>query len=290
MVGLRTRQGGRNATQAAVPYWRTCRDCGATLPLDDGHYVVSHRLAKTGRKRFRNECRICNSRKVREADKAMRSNPATREAYLAKRRAINDRFLAEHPDKAEEYRRRRSETVAIRTREQRDADNARKRDRYARDPERMRARAREDYARNRALKRQQLRESYARRKADPERWAHYLETQRQWTRENRDRINENRRIWIRLRAEREGRRMRKSHIQRKPEPLGVEILPVAPVKDFLDRLVERYGLSEAGLMASVDPTFVSRVLRGEVDTIRFDTADRICSSLDFNLFDFWPDA
>jgi DNA-binding Xre family transcriptional regulator len=292
MVGVRTRQPGRNASRASVPFWRTCRDCGNTLPLDDVHFAVTHRLTKArgSRQRFRNECRMCNVRKAREADKAMRTNPATREAYLAKRRAVNNRYLAEHPDKAEEYSERRSVAQAMRTREQKDADNQRKRERYERDGDRLRAVAREDYARNRAKRRQQLREAYARRKADPERWAHYRDMQQQWAAENRDRINENRRIWIRLRAEREGRDMRKSHLERKLEPLAVESLPVAPIQGFLGRLAERYGLTEAGAMASVDPTIVARIIKGEIASIRFDTADRICSSLNFNLFDFWPEA
>jgi hypothetical protein len=292
MVGLRTRQRGRNATRAAVPFWRTCRDCGETLPLDNVHFVVTHRLTKAhgSRQRYRNECRMCNVRRAREADRAMRSNPATREAYLAKRRAVNNRFLAEHPDKAEAYSQRRSAAQAMRTREQKDADNRRKRKRYERDGDRMREQAREDYARHRAKRRQQLREAYARRKADPERWEHYREVQRQWAKENRERINDNRRIWVRLRAEREGRRFRQPRVEREPEPLSVESLPVAPIVGFLNRLVERYGINEAGAMASVDPTLVSRIIRGKVETIRFDTADRICSSLEFNLFDFWPDA
>lgn len=265
----------------AVEEWRECNSCGDKLPLDRHHYAVASRR-KDGGECLSRKCRRCRAQSTLEADKAMRSNPATRDAYLAKRREINKRWLDKHPERKREYNRRSAER---RTPEQQEALNRAKRERYPDRAEEHRQKERERYHRNPERVRAKQRAAYRRMKKDKKRWRHYLAMQRRWREENRERVLENRRIWTRLKAEREGRAMRPG----KPRPEPRITLPVVePLSTFIERLVNAYGQLEAAAMAGVDGKIIRQIVMRQ-GTLTLNVADTICTRLNFNLFDFWPE-
>lgn len=271
----------------AVTEWRACKECADVLPLDRHHYAPTY-VRKDGITRYRRTCRHCTVLAVQARDRMMRSLPETREAYLAERRRLFKQYAERNPENAAKWKAHKK--YARRTEEQRERYNANRRRRYAENKEESRRKAREAYHANIDARRASLRASYARRKADPIRWAEYREHQKRWSDENRDRVNENRRMWTRLQAEREGRKFyarkgRKAEIVERFDPL-----PVAPLTDTIARLVDHYGITAVCAMTRVDHKYIKLILsNAEGATVPFDAADRICCGLGYNLFEFWPE-
>jgi hypothetical protein len=290
-----------------VDEWRECRECNNRCPLDRWHFQPTHIRKSDGEQSYRRKCRVCESRKATDRDKQYRNDPNRREAYLAHRRAANARYLETHPDKAAQFATAKKEANRI----------ALPRARRELTPEERRAAARkqrERYHKRKARESKRNREAYYRRRNDPVAWARYLEVQRRWIAENRERVNANRQRWYaanaerlneakrqwhqenrdrvnderrinrRLQAEREGRTMRLG----KSIPQPRESLPVAPVASYIERLAHAYGSSEVAELAGVDGKTIRHILSREGD-ISFNTADTLCVRLGFNLFDFWPE-
>jgi ribosomal protein L40E len=278
---------GVTATELAVSEWQGCRECLARLPLDAGHFQTTYRRKTDGVMRYRHICRRCEAARVSRRDRELRTNPETRDAYLAKRREITRDYEERHPEQAE--KRKASDREYAKLPEVKAQRNAKRRQRYAADIEASRARGRERYHRNPERSRQILRETYARRKADPARWARYAEAQRQWSAEHRDQINENRRIWHRLKAEQEGRQVRGYRIDRRT-PETMDSLTVHPIAPVVARLVDAYGMHDVAVMTNLSARLLARIVANEPDAvIAFDSGDQLCCALGYNLFDFWPD-
>lgn len=267
----------------AVEEWRECARCSDQCPLDRHHFAPTY-TNRDGRVSYRRVCRRCDSERVKAHDRALRANPETREEYLAKRRAIHASYAERHPDKVAAWK--DADNERGKTPEERAKANARRRERYARDIEASRERAREAYHADIERSRERQRQRYQRRKDDPERWARYQEAQRAWANANRERVRENHRIWVRLHAEQEGREFRKGKRREAEEFPPVSVVPIMPV---IKRLCERYTPSGASAITGADHKVIKTILSG-TGTITFDMADRICCRLDYNLWEFWPDA
>jgi hypothetical protein len=241
----------RRRAATPPPVERRCPQCGEVKPLDADHFYLNARPGSAPSRRLDRWCKDCRRRKAAEMRARNRDSMNARKAQ------------------------RREEIRASWTPEQWEAERTLKRESArrsrARDPERIKA---------------NQRASRARVKTDPERLR---------------KLRESRRIAYRLRAEREGRQVRTKHAERDRDEIELNMrrLPAGPLAEAVQHHVARLqrdhgndGLwSREAILERLGTTerTVFAWLRGERDTVNWDTADTILTRCDLLALDVWDD-
>jgi ribosomal protein L40E len=217
---------GVTATELAVSEWQGCRECLARLPLDAGHFQTTYRRKTDGVMRYRHICRRCEAARVSRRDRELRTNPETRDAYLAKRREITRDYEERHPEQAE--KRKASDREYAKLPEVKAQRNAKRRQRYAADIEASRARGPGEVSPEPGEESANPPRDVRAAEGLTRRVGHGTRKRNANGRQSiATKSNENRRIWHRLKAEQRGRQVRGYRIDRRT-PETMDSLTVHP--------------------------------------------------------------